>query len=88
MFVNQAAERLHGVKALDVAPDDYSETYHLFRMDGEPYPFADLPLARAVRDGETVEDARWRIRRPDGTEIIAIGSARLFQVRNRLELFT
>ncbi|HXG99373.1 MAG TPA: PAS domain S-box protein, partial [Sphingomicrobium sp.] len=76
LFVNQAAERLHGVKTLDVAPDDYSETYHLFTMDGDAYPFADLPLVQAVRDGKTVEDARWRIRRPDGSEVVAIGSAR------------
>ena len=65
-FVNQAAERLHGVKALDVAPDGYSETYHLFTEDGDPYPFDQLPLSRAVLRGETVDDARWRIRRPDG----------------------
>ena len=76
LFVNAAAERLHGVKTLDVAPDDYSETYHLFTLDGAPYPFGDLPLARAVTKGETVEDARWRIHRPDGSDIVAIGSAR------------
>jgi len=75
-FVNEAAERLHGVKSLDVTPDDYSRTYHLFTEAGEPYPPAELPLARAVMRGETVVDARWRIRRPDGTEILAIGSAR------------
>ena len=74
-FVNESAERLHGVKKLDIAPDDYSETYHLFTMEGEPYPSEELPLARAVAHGETVEDARWRIRRPDGTEVVAIGSA-------------
>jgi len=45
-------------------------------MDGAPYPPESLPLARAVIAGETVEDARWRIRRPDGSEAIAIGSAR------------
>ena len=76
VFVNQAAERLHGVKTLDVAPDHYSDTYHLFTMEGEVYPFSELPLARAVNKGDTVEDARWRIRRPDGSEIVAIGSAR------------
>ena len=76
LFVNHAAERLHGVKRLDDAPDAYSDTYHLFTMDGDPYPFADLPLVRAVRDGASVEDARWRIRRLDGSEVIAIGSAR------------
>ncbi len=84
-FVNQAAERLHGVKALDVAPDGYSETYHLFTEDGDPYPFDQLPLSRAVLRGETVDDARWRIKRPDGSEILAIGSARpLFKDDERI----
>ena len=76
LFVNPAAAALHGVNTLDVAPDAYSETYHLLTMEGATYPFADLPLARAVSKGEIVEDARWRIRRPDGSEIVAIGSAR------------
>ena len=76
LFVNPAAAALHGVNTLDVAPDAYSETYHLLTMEGATYPFADLPLARAVRKGDIVEDARWRIRRPDGSEIVAIGSAR------------
>jgi PAS domain S-box-containing protein len=74
-FVNEAAKRLHGVAALDVAPSDYSGTYHLFREDGSPYPSEELPLSRAVLHGETVVDARWRIRRPDGSEVLAIGSA-------------
>jgi PAS domain S-box-containing protein len=74
-FVNEAARRLHGVAALDVAPSDYSGTYHLFREDGSPYPSEELPLARAVLHGEAVVDARWRIRRPDGSEVLAIGSA-------------
>ena len=74
-FVNEAAARLHGVARLDVDPDHYSETYHLFTESGEPYPPRQLPLARAVR-GETVEDARWRVHRPDGTDVLALGSAR------------
>lgn len=45
LFVNEAAQRLHGVRKLDVAPDEYSEAYSLFTMDGEPYPFEELPLA-------------------------------------------
>ncbi|HLL58269.1 MAG TPA: PAS domain-containing protein, partial [Allosphingosinicella sp.] len=28
VLVNEAAERLHGVKRLDVLPDDYTDTYH------------------------------------------------------------
>ncbi|MFN3668810.1 MAG: PAS domain S-box protein [Brevundimonas sp.] len=75
-FVNDAAARLHGVGRLGVGPDDYSETYHLFTEDGQPYPSEDLPLSRAVTHGETVLDARWRIRRPDGSEVLAVGNAR------------
>ena len=74
-LVNAAAERLHGVGRLDVEPDRYSETYHLFTEDGRPFPPRELALARAVR-GEVVSQARWRIKRPDGTEILAIGDAR------------
>jgi len=74
-FVNDAARRIHGVGQIEVPPQDYSAAYHLFTEAGEPYPPLELPLARAVA-GETVTDARWRIRRPDGTEVLATGSAR------------
>jgi PAS domain S-box-containing protein len=63
------------VAKLGVPPSGYSETYHLFTEDGHPYPPDQLPLSRAIR-GEIVLDARWRILRPDGTSILAIGSAR------------
>jgi PAS domain S-box-containing protein len=76
MFVNPAAEALHGVKMLGVTPEQYSETYHLFTDLGEPFPPAELPLARAVQRGETVANVRWRIQRPDGSVVRAIGSAR------------
>lgn len=74
-FVNQAAAGLHGVERLDVAPEDYSESYNLLTLEGDPYPAEELPLARAVLRDETVADALWRIRRPDGSEIVAQGSA-------------
>ena len=74
-IVNEAAARLHGVSRLDVTPEAYADTYHLFTEDGRPYPSTELPLARAVR-GQTVNDARWRIHRPDGTAALAVGSAR------------
>jgi PAS domain S-box-containing protein len=74
-YVNAAAARLHGgVHALAVPLEAWGATYHLFTMDGLPHPPRALPLARAVA-GETVVDARWRVRRPDGTEIVAQGSA-------------
>jgi PAS domain S-box-containing protein len=75
-FVNEAAAHLHGVARLDVPPEQYAETYHLLTEDGRPYPSTELPLARAILRGETVVDQRWRIRRPDGTEIYAVGTAR------------
>lgn len=75
-FVNDAARELHGTADLGVPVADYSEAYHLFTVDGEPYPSEELPLARAVTRGEVVKDAQWRILRPDGTEVVAQGSAR------------
>ncbi len=75
VFVNEAASQLHGVARLDVAPEDYAATYHLFTEDGEPHPIENLPLTRAVVRGETVVGQRWRIRRPDGVEVLAIGDA-------------
>jgi len=74
-FVNAAARDLHGVAELGVAVAGYSAAYHLLTIDGDPYPPEELPLARAVLRGETVVDAEWRIRRPDGSEIVAQGSA-------------
>lgn len=76
LFVNQAANDLHGVAKLDVPPDEYAETYSLFTADGEPHPSMSLPLSRAVVKEETVIGARWRIRRPDGREVLAIGNAK------------
>ena len=73
-LVNGAAAAIHGVARLDVEPDGYSETYHLYTEDGAPYAPLELPLARAVR-GATVTEERWRIVRPDGHEVLAIGSA-------------
>ena len=74
-LVNDAAEQLHGMKMLGIAPADYTDTYHLLTVDGQPHPPHELPLARAVLNGETVTDARWRIQRADGTHVLAIGSA-------------
>ena len=74
-YVNNAAALLHGVKKLAVGPEDYSDAYQLLTEDGRPYPPHDLPLARAVQRAETVVGERWRIRHPDGREVIATGSA-------------
>lgn len=75
-FVNEAAARIHGVNAVDVSPAEFSKVYNLFTLEGEPYPAEALPLARAVVRKETVIDEHWLIRRPDGKDVVAIGSAR------------
>ncbi len=75
-FVNEMARTLHGVAVLDVEVDDYTATYQLLTVEGEPYPPASLPLARAALHGESVVDARWKIRRPDGSVVLVEGSAR------------
>lgn len=74
--VNAAAREMHGAAVLDVLPDQYNQAYDLLTEDGRPYPPQELPLARAALAGETVTGTRWRIRRPDGTELLVEGSAR------------
>lgn len=75
-FVNDAAERMHGVKLLGVGPGDYSTAYSLLTDAGEPYPPHLLPLARAVRERIAIHDAVWRIRRSDGTVLRVRGNAK------------
>nr|WP_246408719.1 CHASE domain-containing protein [Parvularcula dongshanensis] len=74
-FVNDAAARLHGVSELNVGPEGYVSTYGILTLDGRPYSSEEMPLTRAARYGESIADARWRIRQPNGTEVLAIGSA-------------
>ncbi|MGY3231511.1 PAS domain S-box-containing protein [Luteibacter sp. HA06] len=75
VHVNARAAELHGWVRLAVGPDDYSRMYSIFTEEGRPYPSEDLPLSRAVRNGETSKHARWVVRRPDGTRQTMQGSA-------------
>jgi len=76
IYVNEAAERIHGVSKLRVQPEHYTKAYSLLTMDGEPYPPLELPLALAVSEGMASDDTYWRVARPDGTEVVALGRAR------------
>ena len=73
--VNPAAARMHGRAVTDIWPADWSRCYDLLRVDGTPYPPEELPLARALRDGEVVEGEEWIVRRPDATLVRLLGSA-------------
>ena len=49
----------------DISPEDWSRSCDLLRVDGTPYPPAELPLARALTAGVVVEGAEWLVRHPD-----------------------
>jgi PAS domain S-box-containing protein len=74
-FANEAAARIHGARHMGISPEEWQERYGLLRVNGEPYPGNELPLARALHNDETIRDAEWLIRRPDGTVVHAQGSA-------------
>ena len=75
VLVNRAAEVIHGRSELDVSPDDYSDSYELLTLDEDPYPPEKLPLSLAVKEARVVVDAPWKVRRPDGSIVIAVGTA-------------
>ncbi len=78
-FLNDTAKSLHGVIHLNVPPNDYSDAYQLLTMDERPHPFHELPLARAVLQGEDVPTTQWKVRRPDGAVVVLEGEARPIQ---------
>jgi signal transduction histidine kinase len=53
IYLNPAGRALLGVAISDTGIADYSRAYHVFRSSGEVYPPDELPLARAIREGET-----------------------------------
>ncbi|MBI5334351.1 MAG: CHASE domain-containing protein [Burkholderiales bacterium] len=71
---NPAARAQHGVGASDGRPEDWSRDYGLQGLDGQPLALADTPLYRALQ-GQTVQDARWQVRRPDGSVCVLAGTA-------------
>lgn len=75
IFVNDEAKRIYGIAALGIEPEEYSRTYHVYTMDGDPYPSLDLPLSRAVLNGETCVNIPLWVRRADGSEVFAQASA-------------
>lgn len=74
VYMNEAALRLHGISTLP--PPDTDPPYSILTMDGEPIDRKDRGLVVAALSGQEIEGWTWRIRRPDGTEIIAQGNAR------------
>ena len=71
---NAEAERQHGRSFAEIAASSWGPTYGLERVDGSPLPLDETPLYRALQ-GARVEEARWQVRRPDGTVRILAGTA-------------
>ncbi len=74
-FVNAAARRLYATAGIALAVGQSIGAHGLRTANDEPYPVADLPLARALARGETVLAAEWGLRRTDGATIAIQGSA-------------
>ncbi len=71
---NAEAERQHGVMRKQVAARQWGAAFGLLDDDDRPLPLEHTPLYRAFL-GETVKDARWRVRRPDGEVRTLSGTA-------------
>jgi PAS domain S-box-containing protein len=71
---NREAERQHGIERRPVPPAEWAAAYGLCDAEGRPLALADIPLHRALL-GERVENARWKVRRPDGSECTLAGTA-------------
>ncbi|WP_185961270.1 PAS domain-containing protein [Telmatospirillum sp. J64-1] len=52
-----------------IACEDYSSAWHIVHADGSPAEGIELPLARAVRNGEVVFNEEWLMLRPDGRRV-------------------
>ena len=73
---NPGAERIVGMGPTEADPTAWSDTYGLFRSDGEtPVPYDELPLVRASR-GESSDEVEMFVRnrrKPDGAYISVTG---------------
>lgn len=73
-FMNAVARRLYGV-GHDELVDGWINPGTFYQLDGSSYAAEEMPLARAIRLGETVQDAEWRLLRTDGAELWLQGAA-------------
>ena len=77
LYVNPNAEQIVGLGATDTSPDEWAEKYGTFYPDRKtPIKTEDLPLLRAIFQGESTDDEDLFIRnakRPDGVYIRVSG---------------
>jgi PAS domain S-box-containing protein len=73
-FANQAARAIYGEIVPGLPIWDVRQPFRLADPDGSERPAGEAPLALAIR-GERVVDDEWHVVRPDGTEVVVMGSA-------------
>ena len=72
---NTSTERMLGPYRPDSGPEDWSERYGVFKLDGvTQYPSLDLPIARTLR-GESTDDEEMILRNPAKPEDIYINTS-------------
>lgn len=71
---NPEAARQHGRSLEKVGPEKWAEAYGIEDEEGQPLPLERMPLWRAIH-GETVTNACWVVRRPDGSRRLLVGTA-------------
>lgn len=70
ILVNQRARQLLGQREdLAAGIDHISTVYRLYRPDGSPYPAAELPVTRALREGITSMANDVVVQRSDGRRV-------------------
>ncbi len=70
LFVNARARQLLGRREdLAAGLPHLAKVYRLHRADGTPYPWEELPVSRALRDGMTSMRDDIVVHRPDGRRI-------------------
>jgi len=68
-LANPAAEALLGEKFVPNQPlNKYEVIRHMYRSDGQPYPYEDLPTIQSLRNRAEVSGAEIIVRRPNGWE--------------------
>lgn len=76
IYLNDAAVDMGGgVRGPGMSIEAYATLSRVLTVDGNPMPPEELPMAKALRSGETIVDARWRLVRSDGGSIVMEGSA-------------
>ena len=69
-LINKPRELIEGIAA-----GEHAEKWDLYHLDGAPARDEELPLTRAVRNGEVAIDEEWMIRTSAGSEISLLCNA-------------